>query len=273
MKKLIILSLALCLLLCGCGRDAQPQEKIIALLDTGISTEAISEENILPGHNYAAENADTQDRINHGTAVASLILGSEKAGVEGIAPEAKIVPLVIADKVDGKTVSVSPDVLAEAIIAAVDEYGARIINVSLGIKSDRDELREAVEYARKKGALVVSAVGNGGDSGEKYYPAAYEGVLAVGSHDRFGKVSDFTQLGGIADILAPGEDIYMASRSGESYVAKGTSYATGCVSAAAAVYWQRHPSLSADEVAAAILESARETDGWLILDAARLLEE
>lgn len=105
---------------------------------------------------------------------------------------------------------------------------------TMGNKTDSTELKSAVEHAEQKGVLVVSAVGNEGYSDDLYYPAAYETVLAVGSCDENGKESDFSQKNNSADFLAPEENIWMASRNGKTYGAKGTSYATGHISAKAA---------------------------------------
>ena len=184
----------------------------------------------------------------------------------GVAPDITLVPLVVADKADGETKSVTPDVLAQAIRDSVDKYGACIINVSLGIKKDDPTVKEAVAYVQNQGALVICAAGNSGDSEDLYYPAAYDGVLTVGSHDKDMKVSSFTQQNGTADILAPGEDIWLASRNGKTYGAKGTSYATAYVSAAAALLLAQQPELTAGEVRQTLLSSARTVDGWLILD-------
>ena len=115
--------------------------------------------------------------------------------------------------------------------------------------------------------MVVAAAGNEGDSTEHFYPAAYEGVLTVGSHDKNLELSDFSQQNGTADILAPGEDIWLASRNGKTYGARGTSFATAYVSAAAAGLWQVQPELTAGEVRQIILGSARLVDDCLILDA------
>ena len=208
---------------------------------------------------------DTEDRINHGTAVASVIFGCESAEVIGIAPEVALVPLVVADKVDGETKSVTPDVLAGAIRDSVDKYGACIVSVSLGIKKDDAAVKEAVAYVQKQGALVICAAGNEGDSKDLYYPAAYDGVLTVGSHDKDLKVSNFTQQNGTVDILAPGEDIWLASRNGKTYGAKGTSYATGFVSGTAALLWQTDRTQTPEEISQAILSSAQTVDGWKIL--------
>ena len=265
-------------LLMGCASHQEalaPQERegvIIALLDTGISTTAIDNENLLPGWNYVTDTDDTEDRINHGTAVASVILGCESAEVEGLAPEIPVVPLVITDKVEGEVVSVTPEVLAQAIRDSMDKYGASIISVSLGIKKDNRTVQEAIGYVQEQGALVIAAAGNEGDSTDLYYPAAYGGVLTVGSHDKDLKVSSFTQQNGTVDILAPGEDIWLASRNGKTYGTKGTSYATGYVSAAAVLVWQSDLARTAEEVAQAILAGAQMVDGWPILDTEAALE-
>lgn len=271
MKKLLALLLVI-LCLSGCSVEqvnepphTQREEVIVALLDTGVSITAIQSDSLLSGHNYVTDTDDTEDRINHGTAVVSVILGCKSAGIEAAAPGTKIVPLVITDKVDGDVQSVTPDVLAQVIRDSVDKYGACIINVSLGIKKDDAAVKEAVAYVQKQGALVICAAGNSGDSEELYYPAAYDGVLTVGSHDKDWKVSSFTQQNGTVDILAPGEDIWLASRNGKTYGAKGTSYATGFVSATAALLWQTDLTQTPEEIVQTILSSAQTVDGWKIL--------
>ena len=271
MKKLLALLLVI-LCLSGCAAEqanepayTQREEVIVALLDTGVSTTAIQSDSLLSGHNYVTDTDDTEDRINHGTAVASVILGCESAQVVDIAPDIALVPLVVTDKVDGEVESVTPDMLAQAIRDSVDKYDACIINVSLGIKKDDPVVKEAVAYVQNQGALVICAAGNEGDSKDLYYPAAYDGVLTVGSHDKDLKVSSFTQQNGTVDILAPGEDIWLASRNGKTYGAKGTSYATGFVSATAALLWQTDLTQTSEEIVQTILSSAQTVDGWKIL--------
>ena len=228
----------------------------IALLDTGVSTKAIDSEHILPGHNYVIGTNDTDDLINHGTAVASVILGCDSANVTGIAPEAYIIPLVIVTKQEGETVSASPEQLAQAIFDSIDIYQADIINVSLGIREDNPSLLKAVSYANQKGIPVISAVGNDGEDGRPYYPASYDTVLAVGSCDRDGNKSSFTQDG--AQVLAPGEGIMLASRNGVPYGIKGTSFSTGYISAYAAKILSEEPTLTPKDLYDRIIEESKE---------------
>lgn len=266
MKRLSIL-LAVLLLLTACS--AKPKKHtvpavdgvVVSLIDTGVSTAAIDPANLLPGHNYVTDTGDTEDRINHGTAVASAIVGCETAEVAGLSPDAFLVPLVVTDKVDGEAKSVTPDVLAQAIRDSIDIYYADIINVSLGIQKDTDVLREAIAYADQKGIPMISAVGNDGETGKPYYPAAYEPVLAVGSCDKNGNKSDFTQNG--AEVLAPGEDIMLASRNGVPYGIKGTSFATGFVSAYAANLLLGNPAMTPEELYGEIVQKAASCGGRL----------
>ena len=243
MKKLLSLFLLFLLGLTGCAaQETAPQAAshrvVIALLDIGVAPDAVHSEHLLPGHNYVTDTDDTADQINHGTAVASVILGSERAGVTAAAPDACVLPLVIATK----TTRCSAETLAQAVRDSIDVYNADIINISIGIRKDEPALRDAVHYAEEQGVPVVSPVGNSGPDEPPCRPAAYDIVLAVGSCDRNEAESDFTQSG--ADVLAPGEDIWLASRDGKTYGARGTSFACGFVSAGAANLLRDDPMLT-----------------------------
>lgn len=257
-KMTMIMMLALMtLVLCGCGEEPAAERlddgKItIVLIDSGVSTTAIKAEHLLPGYNYVLKSEDTEDQINHGTAVASILLGCENAGVTAVSPDAYVVPLVTVTKVDGEIQSASPKSMAQAIRDAIDTYQADIINVSLGIREENEDLREAVAYAESKDVLLVSAVGNDGKDGRPYYPASYDTVLAVGSCDKHGEESYFSQEG--ADVLAPGENIMLASRNGIPYGSKGTSFATGYVTAYAANLLLGDSGLTAEAVRSRVVE-------------------
>ena len=68
--------------------------------------------------------------------------------------------------------------------------GAQVINLSLGGTEEVLVLKNAVEYARSKGSLVVAAVGNEGVSGVSY-PAKFDNVIGVTSVDANGRQSSF----------------------------------------------------------------------------------
>jgi len=217
----------------------------IAFIDSGISTRHIDASRVEEGKNYVFPDADTQDRIGHGTATAGLVLGSADQGIRGICPSAVAVPLVVVDAYPSGTVkNGGPEALVEAIYDAVDLFGCDILNISLSTTADSEELQAAVAHAEDAGALIVAAVGNDGASGPVYYPAAYGTVVAVGSAQN--KLpADFSQSG--ADVLTDGVALLSATNkngaSPSSY--SGTSYSCAAISGLCARMKASYPGASA----------------------------
>ena len=265
MKKIAFFLLILTLLLTGCAAKPEPlhdpERIVIALLDSGVSAAAIGSDHLLSGWNYVTDTEDTEDLLSHGTAVASAILGSRSAEVTGAAEDAYLIPLVVVTEVEGKTTGVPPETLGRAIRESIDLYHADIICISLGVLREDAELLEAVRYADEQKIPVVAAVGNDGEDGQPLYPAAYDTVLAVGSCDKNGNRSAFSQNG--ADVLAPGEDLLLASRSGRPYGVKCTSFSTGYASAHAAKLLMEDPTLTPAQLYEKLIEKARSCGGWL----------
>ena len=210
------------------------------------------------------------DCVSHGTAVAGIIAADKMPGVglQGIAPDVTILPVRITDREttdNGDTRVIDPKVLARGIRYAADE-GADVINLSLSGLQDHNQVAKAIRYAQSKDALVVAAVGNSqdnsdGGNGLPSYPAAYEGVLGVGSIDIAGKRSNNSQVGSYVDLTAPGEGVLGTTRvSGHAYF-DGTSFATPFVSATAALVRSAWPSLDAEEVAERLRATATPAPG------------
>ena len=233
----------------GAEADAQYDEIKIALIDTGIEKTAINGENVLAGWNYCNNSEDTQDTIGHGTSLAGMILGSDKAKIIGGATEVYIVPLVCQmQKEDGDIEKVSPQELAQIIRDAVMIYECNIINISAGVKKDVSELKEAVEFASENGVLVISSAGNEGNS-DIYYPGGYESVLCVGSanKDMTGR-ADFSQDNETVDLLAPGEEIIVTTMKGNQMKVEGTSYSTAYITAVVAKLWKDNPQKNSEQI-------------------------
>ena len=113
-----------------------------------------------------------RDRHGHGTFIAGLIAASLNNG-EGISGMAFPAQLLVAKVVRPDGV-VPLEAEARAIRWAVDQ-GAAVINLSLGgVRDPADQSRDsfspleasAVEYAIRKGVIVVAAVGNGDNAPE-----------------------------------------------------------------------------------------------------------
>jgi subtilisin family serine protease len=219
------------------------------------------------------------DQFGHGTFVAGEIaaIAGNGAGIAGLAPPARLVIAKVVEP-DG---TIPPKAEARAIRWAVRQH-ARVINLSFG--SVRDPAngvndgyspaeRRAIEYAVRRGVLVVAAVGNGTDAPSRpwpyaSYPAAFPHVLGVSTYGKSGRVPMFSNRDGqYVDISAPGMDIvslfprsltksypecfdqgYSVCGTKEYRNANGTSFSSPQVAAAAALLLGEISVLRPDQV-------------------------
>ncbi len=225
----------------------------VAVLDTGVESHPAFSSGItlldLSGNGVADPNG-------HGTAVASVIIGGAPL-TPGVAPGAGLLAISVADA-NGRSDSF---LLARGIIAAADA-GADLINISMGSFGDSGLVRRAIEYARATGALIVAAAGNNGIEGVAY-PAANDGVIAVGAVDALGNHLDFSNRGTQVAVSAPGFGINTAWTGGQAASMSGTSFSTPVVTGAiAAVMTQygngRLTAAQAWEKLASVLNDAGE---------------
>ncbi|MBV1937586.1 type VII secretion-associated serine protease mycosin [Streptomyces sp. BV286] len=245
----------------------------VAVLDTGVDDEHPDlAGNVLAGKDMVGFGAGRGDRpwARHGTAMAGIIAGhghgaGNADGVMGIAPEAKILPVRViledGDSARGKARNTRGNALAEGIRWAADQ-GADVINLSLGddSKSAHPEATEdaAVQYALKKGAVVVASAGNGGEKGDHIsYPAAYPGVIAATAVDRYGTRASFSTRRWYATVSAPGVDVVIADPDRKYYEGWGTSAASAFVSGAVALVKAAHPGLSPAQIKQLLEDTAR----------------
>ncbi|MFG3227027.1 type VII secretion-associated serine protease mycosin [Kitasatospora sp. NPDC048194] len=235
---------------------------VVGVIDTGVNQDHQDlTGQVLPGADFSGSNTDGRvDSDGHGTGMASLIAGhghGAQAGVMGLAPKAKILPVKVATKGDDSTPQQTG--FADAIRFAVD-HGARVVNVSLTGSFRLDStLRKAVSYAVSKDVVLVAGSGNSGEEPDGIgYPAAFPGVVAVGAVDSKGSVWDRSTPGPETTLVAPGAEIYRATaKSSTSYGSgSGTSDATAYVSATAALIRSKYPSLSAGQVINRMIKTA-----------------
>ena len=242
MKKLLIMILLLITLTTSVFAEGAVR---IAIIDTGISSVAISKDKIAEGKNYIVENGSTEDTVGHGTSIASIIIGSQKAYLAGICEDVVLVPLVFYSRENDLTTKGDVALLARMIKDAKDIYNCDIINISSGVKTYTPALVDVIKYVSDKGTLVVSAAGNDGD-GTVYYPGAFENVLCIGglNEEKNAAWKDSNAHSGV-DILTPGERVYVSSMKGNRMVVSGTSYSAAWASGAIAKLMSEYPYLTA----------------------------
>lgn len=268
MKKVLFTILTICIIT-SAAYAAEVDTIRVAVIDSGIAAGVIGYDRVTPGQNYILPERGTEDLLGHGTAVASVIVGSEVARLDGLCPEAMLVPLVYATKLEnGLQVQGKADVVAQAIYDAIDIYGCKIINISSGSLNGSHRLQQAVAYAEKKDVLVVSCAGNNQRSnpGAVYYPGGYDSVVCVGAANSDGSIAAFSQQNDAVDLLALGTDLRLATIKGTHIRGEGTSFATAIVTGAAARIWTENPDLSLTELRMRLTSATRLVGDWRVLD-------
>jgi len=137
----------------------------------------------------------------HGTFIAGLI--------EQLAPGCSVrVERVILPLGDARESDVLQAILDEAALHPDD--GPDILSLSFGgtALAQAPALRSAIAKAQLAGIVVVASAGNEGTS-EPQYPAAYDGVIAVGAVGPDGP-PPWTNYGEWVDACAPGVDLVSA---------------------------------------------------------------
>lgn len=247
----------------------------VAIVDTGVDLNHPElQPNLVSGWDFGNNDAVPQDVHGHGTHVAGLVaaVGNNGQGIAGAAWNAKIMPLKVF--ADGSVLA-SDAAIASAIQYAVD-HGAKVINLSLGSKDDSQAVRDAIAYARSKGAVVVAAAGNlYKDGNPVVYPAAIPEVIAVAAVTNEQQRASYSSVHSYVDVAAGGGDpssptdpviqhwvwsTYPRALGGvpeTGYTGiSGTSQAAAHVSGVAALLLSRNGSLSPDAVANLITGTA-----------------
>jgi subtilisin family serine protease len=209
------------------------------------------------GWNFFANNNDLSDQVGHGTAIAGIIAAEKNGvGVEGVAPEAKIMPLKVSET--NKGISFSD--VANAIVYAVNQ-GADVINISITGMFGPDDLLVAANYAQREGVIIVAAAGN--DGGNMIMPGSIDSVVGVGAIRSDGQIAKFSAHN--PDLVAPGVGILAPRAQGSScktfipvegplcdiddnlvVAGTGTSFAAANVSGVAALLKSARPDIDAN---------------------------
>ncbi|MFS1517096.1 S8 family peptidase [Bacillus sp. SCS-151] len=224
---------------------AGDHEVTVAVIDSGIDVDHPDlKSKILPPYN-AGDPANQGMPYHHGTHVSGII-GAEAdngEGGHGINPKATILPIDVSYLTDY--------VIAEGILYAIEQE-ADVINMSLGGSMPSPIMEDAVQKALDAGITVVAAAGNS-TSDAYHYPAAFDGVISVGSTNSENELSYYSNFGPAVDIVAPGEDVYSTvfnlQKNASSYVEmSGTSMASPVVAGVVSLLLSTYPDLTPAQV-------------------------
>ncbi|MBA2279945.1 MAG: S8 family serine peptidase [Actinomycetota bacterium] len=194
---------------------------MVAVIDTGVAYASLNGflaapdlagTRFAPGWDFVDGDAYPHDESGHGTHIASTIAATTNngIGVAGTAPGTTIMPL---RALDGTGSGTDWDI-AQAIRFAADS-GADVANLSLGSTQRSSVMADAIAYSRAIGVTIVAASGNAGASTVSY-PAALDGVIAVGAVRVDLTRPAYSNYGSALDIVAPGGDTSV-DQDGDGY--------------------------------------------------------
>jgi len=201
--------------------------------------------------NIEGDNDPTSTNEPHGTHVAGIAAAvtDNGVGIASLSYNVRYMP-VKAGPDDGDVLYLG----YEAVMYAASN-GADIINCSWGSPQFSRTGADVFGYAISEGAVIVASAGNNNTNWD-YYPAAYPGVIGVGSIEIDGIKSSFSNYGSYVDISAPGSRIFSTLLDDSYGSLTGTSMSAPVVSALAALIKSAHPDWDSDHIQAQILGTA-----------------
>jgi subtilisin family serine protease len=193
----------------------------------------------------ARRDEDPLDEVGHGTGCAGILRAQGLRLPPGAGGQCPLTPVRVlgAALSGGQRVGVGALGDIDIGMKRLVDLNVKVINMSFGTAESAltpnmpRPHEEVVRYALARGIVLVAASGNSGIE-ESYYPAASDGVIAVGSVDARNAPSRFSTLGAHVALCAPGENIWTCGmeHDGSAYqCASGTSFAAPFVTAACAL--------------------------------------
>jgi len=198
-----------------------------------------------------------------GTFIAGILLARRASVAPAICPGCSLLVRTIFAEApaNGEQMpSASAGELADAIIDVIDA-GARVINLSVALQGPSpgggNSLQQALDFALRRGVVVVAAAGNQGAVGGSVI-TRHPWVIPVIAYDLKGRPMNLSNLGasiGRCGLGAPGEAVTSLGVTNPLTMG-GTSAATPFVTGAAALIWSDFPGATAAEVRSAVTMAA-----------------
>ncbi|WP_306212868.1 S8 family serine peptidase [Actinoplanes sp. RD1] len=215
--------------------------------------------------------------LRHGTFVAGVLAARRGSGAPGIAPGCSLLIRPILTGGPGHSApGASAGQLATAIVDLV-VAGCRVLNVSAAFPGPSIgagvQVRQALDFSMRRGALVVAAAGNHGSVTASVL-TRHPWVVPVAGYSLSGAVAGTSDLGrpvGAMGVGAPGEGVVSLLPGGGTGPGGGTSVAAPFVAGTAALLWSLHPTAPAGAIKDALRSSAATSRRGLappLLDAA-----
>jgi len=213
----------------------------------------------LHGWDYVDGDNIPDDANSHGTQMAGIIAAKPFKGLDGfdyqgIAPDAKIIPLKTIDPY-GHIYNLTFAQRVQRSMHWLENNAKRlnisIVNLSIGVSQADFEATFApdVEKLNKMGVLLIASSGHYGHDKPLEYPAADPNVYSAGMVNEQDKIPDEQQRGPMLDLLAPGNHIQVLYKNGGYMVSEeASSYPTPFIVGAAALVKQVNPGFTPAQI-------------------------
>jgi len=234
------------------------EDVVVAVIDTGVQADHPDlADKVLEGFDVFENNSNTDDWQSHGTHVAGTIagIGNNQGGVAGVSWQSPVLPIRVFSPEGYPTYvyETARGVMWLTEWARSNPDKRIVANLSLGGSFFSNISEKAYDLAIDEGIVFVVSMGNSARR-EYQYPAAYDGVIAVGAMDEKYEAARFSTSGSWISVTAPGVNI-VSTEPGSSYGRKsGTSMSAPHVTGVAALMLSENPELTPGEVKA-ILEA------------------
>jgi len=237
---------------------------MLAFVDTGVDgSHSDFAGRLVPGADFIGEGNGTQDGHGHGTHAAGLAAaaGDNGYGVAGVCWDCRVMPVKACDSQGD-----CPFFAVMNGITFAANAGADVINLSVQGKVEQGSdawkiFQTVIDHAVGTGATVVAAAGNSASDASSFVPAGLDGVITVGATDEGDALTAFSNFGAELDIAAPGARVYSLEPNGIAGYRDGTSAAAALVSGAAGLIVGALPTVSNEEIAVFLRETADPATG------------
>lgn len=215
----------------------------------------------------------------HGLGMAGIIAAKTNNGfgMAGIAHGARILPVRATGRCGGYLSDVADGIIwaAGGTVAGVSAntlYPANVINLSISFTGACSAtLQNAINFARSRSAVVVTAAGNQYANAATRSPGNCVGVINVAASDHDGELAYYSNYGPSITITAPGGDVSETESYGLLSTTRsaagsdafnntdGTSNAAAVVSGVLALMLEGNPTMSTEDIVAALRKTTHET--------------
>lgn len=197
---------------------------------------------------FDAFGGNGSDQNGNGTHLAGIIGGTRY----GVAKKANLISVKVLDGDGGGTLA---GVLAGIDWVTAHASGPSVANFVIGYTLS-DVLDEAVRNSIAAGVTYVLSAGASTHDVSTTSPARVGEAITVGASDCGDRVASFSNYGAGLDLYAPGVDITSDWPGGGTSVQEGTNVSAAHGSGVAALYLNRHPRATPNEVANALTSAA-----------------